>query len=97
MGNPGAAATVKEYLKSVQEEQARAQIVPRQAKPIFIYKVKAIASFMQSEMEGKGISTREKYVLLRDQAWFNVQIFAGDKAGDLANVSQEISLMIIRV
>lgn len=52
VGNPAAAASVKEYLKSVQEEQARTHIVPRQAKPIFISKVRAIASFIQRELEG---------------------------------------------
>lgn len=88
VGNPAAAASVKE---SVQEEQAWAHIVPRQAKPIFISKIRAIASFIQRELEGKGMSTKEKYVLLREQAWFKLQFVAGDRAGDLAYVvSQEI-------
>lgn len=69
MGNPAAAASVKKYLKSFQEEQGRAHIVFRQAKPIFIPKVWPIASFIQRKLEGKGISTKEKYVLLRDQAY----------------------------
>lgn len=37
------------------------------------------------------VSVRERYILLRDQAWFKWQFFAGDRAGDLANlVAQEV-------
>lgn len=32
------------------------------------------------------MSTRKKYVLLRNQAWFKLQFFADDGAGDLAYV-----------
>lgn len=53
VGNPAAAVSVKEYLKSVQEEQTRAHIVSKQAKSIFISEVRAIASFIQWELEGK--------------------------------------------
>lgn len=59
VGNPAAAASVKEYLKSVQEEQTRTHIVPKQAKSIFISKVRAIALFIQRELEGKEISKRK--------------------------------------
>lgn len=46
-GKRAAAASVNEnmYLKSVQEEQVWAYIVPRQAKPIFISKVRAMLHF----------------------------------------------------
>uniref|UniRef100_A0A8W8ITM3 Uncharacterized protein n=1 Tax=Magallana gigas TaxID=29159 RepID=A0A8W8ITM3_MAGGI len=60
LGNPAASSQVKDYLKLIQEEQARAHLVPKQAKPIFLTKAKAI-------------------------------FFAGDRAGDLANlVAQEV-------
>lgn len=46
-GKRAAAADVNEnmYLKSVQKEQAWAYIVPRQTKPIFISKVRAMLHF----------------------------------------------------
>ena len=90
MGNPADAQSVREYLRLVQEEQARAHVVPKQAKPIFLTKVKAISLYIQRELVA-GVLLKERYVLLRDQAWFKLQFFAGDRAGDLANVvSQEI-------
>lgn len=50
-----AAASVNEnmYLKSVQEEQAWAYIVPRQAKPIFISKVRAMLHFFKGKLKVK--------------------------------------------
>ena len=45
-GNPAASPVVKEYLKLVRMEQAKAHVLPRQAKPIFLSKVKAISSFI---------------------------------------------------
>lgn len=34
-GNPAATPMVKEYLKLIREEQAKARVLPKQAKPIF--------------------------------------------------------------
>ena len=82
---------MKGYLKQVQEEQARAHLVPKQAKPIFVTKVRAIAGYIGSRLYLDSTSVKERYVMLRDQAWFKLQFFAGDRAGDLANlVTQEV-------
>lgn len=37
--NPAASPLVKEYLKLIKEEQAKAYELPKQAKPIFLSKV----------------------------------------------------------
>ncbi|XP_056015651.1 uncharacterized protein LOC125660664 [Ostrea edulis] len=90
-GNPAASPIVKGYLKLVQEEQARTHLVPKQARPIFITKVRAIAGFIRNRLSLRSISVKKKYILLRDQAWFKLQFFAGDRAGDLANlVTQKV-------
>lgn len=54
-GKRAASASVNEnmYLKSVQEEQAWAYIVPRQAKPIFISKVRAMLHFFKGKLKVK--------------------------------------------
>lgn len=54
-GKRAAATSVNEnmYLKSVQEEQAWAYIVPRQAKPIFISKVRAMLHFFKGKLKVK--------------------------------------------
>lgn len=79
LGNPAASSQVKDYL------------VPKQAKPIFLTKVKAIVGYIGGRLSMSSVSVRERYILLRDQAWFKLQFFAGDRAGDLANlVAQEV-------
>ena len=93
-GNPATAPVIKEYLKLVKEEQAKAHILPKQAKPIFLTQVKSICSFINRESMSIGVSTKEKFVLYRDQAWFKLQFFAGDRASDLSFVvAQEVKLL----
>ena len=90
-GNPAAALSIKEYIKLTQEEQAAAHVVPKQAKPIFIGKVKRITGYIDKELARVDISPRERYVFLRDQAWFKLQFFGGNRANDLAMlVGQEV-------
>ena len=93
-GNPAAAPCIKEYLKMIHEEQAAAHVVPKQAKPIFLGKLKMIVNFIDRELARSDISVRERYILLRDQAWFKLQFFGGDRANDLAMlVVQEVKLL----
>jgi len=93
-GNPASAPVIKEYLKLIKEEQANAHILPKQAKPIFLNKVKGICSFIDREIRSIGLSVREKYVLYKDQAWMKLQFFAGDRASDLSvTVAQEVKVL----
>lgn len=50
LGNPAASSQVKDYLKIVQEEQARAHLVPKQTKPIFLTKVKASVGYVRDRL-----------------------------------------------
>lgn len=54
-GKLAAAASVNEnmYLKSVQKEQAWAYIVPREAKAIFISKVRTMPHFFKGKLKVK--------------------------------------------
>jgi hypothetical protein len=93
-GNPASAQAVKEYLKLIRVEQAKSHVLPKQAKPIFLTKVKAISSFIDREIKIVSLSLREKFTLYRDQAWWKIQFFAGDRAGDLAlEVAQEVKIL----
>jgi hypothetical protein len=69
-GNPASAQAVKEYLKLIRVEQAKSHVLPKQAKPIFLTKVKAISSFIDREIKIVSLSLREKFTLYRDQAWW---------------------------
>jgi hypothetical protein len=93
-GNPASAQAVKEYLKLIRVEQAKSHVLPKQAKPIFLTKVKAISSFIDREIKIVSLSLREKFTLYRDQAWWKIQFFADDRAGDLALVvAQEVKIL----
>lgn len=92
-GNPAASPQVKQYLKLVKEEQARAHVLPKQAKPIFLSKVRTVALFIDRELR-RDLSVRERYVLFRDQAWLKLQFFTGDRASDLfLVVAQEVKCL----
>lgn len=88
LGNPVFSPLVKEYVTAVKEEQARARILPKQTKPMFIGKVRSIASFIGDQLQCSDLhcSLRERYTLLRDQAMFKLQFFAGDRASDISNI-----------
>ena len=90
-GNPAMAPCVKQYGKSCKIEQAKAHVMQKQAKPLFLGKIKTISSYIDREISRTDISLREKFVLSRDQALFKLQFFAGDRASDMCNVlTQEI-------
>ncbi|CAG2235217.1 unnamed protein product [Mytilus edulis] len=93
-GNPACAPIVKEYLKLIREEQASAHVLPKQAKPIFLSKIKAMCSYIDREIKSPGLSLRERYILYRDRAWMKLQFFAGDRASDLSLVvAQEVKVL----
>lgn len=72
------------YLKRVQEEQARAHILPKQAKPFFLTKLDTISKFISKELGRSDLTLKDRFVLIRDQALFKLQFFAGDRAIDIA-------------
>ncbi len=88
---PALSPLVQRYVKYVKEEQAKARVIPKQAKPIFASKLMTISIHIRDELQNTHISLRERYVLARDQAFFKLQVFAGDRASDLCNVlTQEV-------
>ncbi|CAC5414985.1 unnamed protein product [Mytilus coruscus] len=70
VGNPAASEPVKAYLKAVQEEQARAHIVPKRAKPIFINKVRSIAVYIIDRASDVAIVLSQEVKKLDDDSGF---------------------------
>ncbi len=90
-GNPAKAPQVSKYVSQVSLEQAQAHVLPKQAKPIFLDKLKSIAVYIDNQLSRPDLSKRERFVLLRDQAFFKLQFFAADRASDLSAIpSQEV-------
>ena len=78
--NPASHLSVKQYLKSVQTEQAQARVSPKQATPVFFDKFKKIVFHLRSLLLSKSISPSERYIYARDLAFFSLDVFSGDKA-----------------
>ncbi len=90
-GNPIHSHMITQYVKQIKEEQAKARVLPRQAKPMFLSKVKSVSQYIMNQLQRSDISVREKFVLARDQALFKLQFFAGDRASDISNIlTQEL-------
>ncbi|XP_064637890.1 uncharacterized protein LOC135494071 [Lineus longissimus] len=88
-GNPAKSNVIKLYLKQISEEQAKAQIVPKQAKPLFLSKLEKISSYIDNQLSRPDITLRQRFVLFRDQAFFRLQFFAGDRVSDLSGAPSQ--------
>lgn len=85
-GNPANCPSISKYLVAVKREQAESHIVPKQAKPLFLGKLKNISAFIYGELSKTDKKPAERYIMLRDQAFFKLQFFGGDRAADLCRV-----------
>ena len=82
-GNPASSLCIKQYLKAISEQQARAHVPIKKAPPLFIDKLRQVVRYIIGKQNSPNLSLRDKYVLSRDRAYFLVLFFAGDRPGDL--------------
>ena len=83
LANPAASPEVKSYLSAIREEQLVARVVPKQAEPFFFRDLVILSSEILRRMNTHLRSPSQLYILARDQAFFKIQFFGGDRAGDL--------------
>ena len=85
--NPCASPLVKDWLKASFAEQRRARITPHQAPPIFSEVLRYLTSEIRRQLVAASGESflPSRFVLERDLAFFLVQWFSGDRAGDLGN------------
>ena len=69
-GNPAAHPSVKKYLASISEEQAKARVSPRQAVPFFFDKFSKLCYYLRKQTFLPSISPLERYIVSRDLAFF---------------------------
>ena len=64
-GNPAVSSAVncKLYLKCTKEKQAKAHVLPKQAKPFFLSKLQVISEYINNRLDYEGINLIELYVL----------------------------------
>lgn len=82
LGNPAADKLVKDYLKLVTAEQLQARITPKQATPFFVDKLTKLSLHLQQSLETSK-TVIQKFIVARDQAYFKMAFFSGDRPGDL--------------
>ena len=93
-GNPAAHPSVKKYLISISEEQAKARISPRQAVPFFFHKFTKLCTDLRNRMFLSSVSSLERYIISRDLAFFCLDFYSGERATDLGRVyTKEVLLL----
>ena len=94
-GNPARSPLIKGYYRQIAAEQAQAHVLPKQAKPIFLDKVRKICIYVDNQLKRTDLKLAQMYVLYRDQAFLKLQYFAGDRATDLTFVpTQEVKRLV---
>ena len=84
--NPCDSVDVRGWVKACAKEQARHRVPVRQATPIFSSQLQLLVKeidLREACLTASDPFVPSRYTLLRDRAFFLVQWFAGDRAGDL--------------
>ena len=85
LGNPASDKSVKDFLRMVTAEQLQARVTPEQATPFFIDKLIQLCSHLDKKWRQSDRAI-DKFVIARDQAYFKLAFFSGDRPGDLGQV-----------
>ena len=83
MGNPVCCPSVLLYAKAVVKEQSISHVPIKQAVPIFPGKLEKIYVFIAQKLQSS-LTPSARFILARDQAFFKIQFFGGDRANDLS-------------
>ena len=85
-GNPACAQEVKDFLAAVKDEQCQSHVAPKQATPMSVEKVKRLCTYLTRELNIDGLELGQRFLLLRDRAFFCLQFFIGERGGDLSGL-----------
>ena len=85
LGNPAVDKSVKDYLRLVTAEQLQARVTPIQATPFFVDKLTQLCVHLDGKLQDSSESI-DRFRLARDQAYFKMAFFSGDRPGDLGQV-----------
>ena len=92
--NPCDSEEVKGWVKASFLEQQRHRVPVKQARPVFSTHLRLLVreiEFRLSQLPPDGPFFPERFLLLRDWAFFTTQWFCGDRAGDLGRaLSREV-------
>lgn len=89
VGNPATDISLKRYLKAVTAEQLQARALPKQATPFFLHDLMNLSQGLSVKLASPLLSPIERFCVLRDQAFFKLLFFSGDRPGDLGQLKTE--------
>ncbi len=91
MGNPVCSQEISAYLNQIHIEQSIGHVVQNQAKPMFTRKLSLISMYVDRNLDHRGATPKNRYILARDQALFKLMFFGGDRGHDIGiMLTQEI-------
>jgi len=76
---------VKDYLRLVTAEQLQARVTPKQATAFFVDKLTHLSKYLESELT-KAKTKLDHFIIGRDETYFKLAFFSGDRPGDLGQV-----------
>ena len=82
LGNPASDKSVKDFLRLVTVEQLQARVTPKQATPFFVDKLTQLCSHLDKKLRNLDRAI-DRFVIARDQAYFKLAFFSGDRPEDL--------------
>lgn len=85
-GNPAAHHSVKDYLQSIQLEQAQARVPSKQATPLFMDKFLKLVRHLRNMLQDSNVPPTARYIYARDLSFFTLSFSSGDRASDLGRV-----------
>ena len=85
LGNPASDKSVKDYLRLVTFEQLQARVTPKQATPFFLDKLTQLCLHLDRKLVDAPTAI-DRFIIARDQAYFKLAFFSGDRPGDLGQV-----------
>ena len=77
IGNDVSHPSIKNYLRSIKEEQAQARVCPKKSIPLFLDKLQRLAEHIVSNLRAPEISPISLYLLSRDLCFFSVDFSLG--------------------
>jgi hypothetical protein len=86
LGNPAADRTVRDYLRMVTSEQLHARVTPKQETPFLVDKLVQLALHLDKLSTSSTMSSTQRFLVARDQAYFKAVFFSGDRPGDMGQV-----------
>lgn len=84
--NPACLPEVARYMVFTREEQAAAAVFPRQATPIEPKKLQRLLQYLFSQLTHPSKTPLQRYVLVRDIAFFVIDFFTADRGSDLGRL-----------